>query len=88
MSALWFALAYEENLLEIMIYDIESVTYDSGKLSIVEYIHPFPARMAPELVNKEFASVPAGSTILDPMCGLGTIYPLALTILTGLISQS
>ena len=38
----------------------------------MKYVHPFPARMAPELANKEIASLPVGSRILDPMCGSGT----------------
>ena len=35
-------------------------------------VHPFPARMAPELASKELVFLPAGSKILDPMCGSGT----------------
>ncbi|MGB0478231.1 MAG: hypothetical protein ACPGJJ_02670 [Parvibaculales bacterium] len=35
-------------------------------------IHPFPARMAPELVDEKIAKLPEGSHILDPMCGSGT----------------
>ena len=35
-------------------------------------IHPFPARMAPELVDEKIAELPEGSHILDPMCGSGT----------------
>ena len=38
----------------------------------MEYVHPFPARMAPELASKELVSLPAGSKVLDPMCGSGT----------------
>ena len=36
-------------------------------------IHPFPARMAPELVSSSLMSVPAGGCVLDPMCGSGTV---------------
>lgn len=35
-------------------------------------IHPFPARMAPDLVDQSILSLNEGSKILDPMCGSGT----------------
>ena len=35
-------------------------------------IHPFPARMAPELVDEKISELPDASDILDPMCGSGT----------------
>ena len=35
-------------------------------------IHPFPARMAPDLAKEKLACFPRGSRILDPMCGSGT----------------
>ena len=44
----------------------------------MKYVHPFPARMAPELVNKELTSLPNGSKILDPMCGSGTTLRYAI----------
>lgn len=36
-------------------------------------IHPFPARMAPELARQSLTSVPANGVVLDPMCGSGTV---------------
>ncbi len=36
-------------------------------------IHPFPARMAPELVREALKFVPTGGRVLDPMCGSGTV---------------
>ena len=36
-------------------------------------LHPFPARMAPEIVVKAVDSLPQGSTVLDTMCGSGTV---------------
>jgi len=36
-------------------------------------LHPFPARMAPEIIVKAIDSVPKGSTVLDTMCGSGTV---------------
>ena len=41
-------------------------------------IHPFPARMAPELVNHSLAAVPPGGCVLDPMCGSGTVARAAV----------
>ena len=36
-------------------------------------IHPFPARMAPDLVRDALKVVPSGGWVLDPMCGSGTV---------------
>lgn len=36
-------------------------------------IHPFPARMAPEIVSRSLENVPRGGCVLDPMCGSGTV---------------
>lgn len=36
-------------------------------------LHPFPARMAPEIVMEVVDSIPRGSTVLDTMCGSGTV---------------
>ena len=41
-------------------------------------IHPFPARMAPELVSRSLKEVPAGGRVLDPMCGSGTVARAAV----------
>ena len=41
-------------------------------------IHPFPARMAPELVSRALTAVPAGGRVLDPMCGSGTVVRAAV----------
>lgn len=41
-------------------------------------LHPFPARMAPEIALETLSSVPRGSTVLDPMCGSGTVLREAL----------
>lgn len=40
---------------------------------MVKTVHPFPARMAPGLALDSLASLPAGSTVLDPMSGSGTV---------------
>ncbi len=42
-------------------------------MSIIQPIHPFPARMAPEIVLGEFATLPRSAVILDPMAGSGTV---------------
>jgi hypothetical protein len=39
-------------------------------------IHPFPARMAPGLALVELERLPAGSTVVDPMSGSGTVIAL------------
>lgn len=36
-------------------------------------IHPFPARMAPELALQALALVPKGGVVVDPMVGSGTV---------------
>jgi len=36
-------------------------------------VHPFPARMAPELAVEALEGLPAGTRILDPLCGSGTV---------------
>lgn len=36
-------------------------------------IHPFPARMAPDLSHELLASLKPNSRVLDPMCGSGTV---------------
>lgn len=36
-------------------------------------IHPFPARMAPDLAQDALKGVGPGSLVLDPMCGSGTV---------------
>jgi DNA modification methylase len=40
-------------------------------------IHPFPARMAPEIALEEVASLRPGSLVLDPMAGSGTVVRVA-----------
>jgi DNA modification methylase len=40
--------------------------------SLIKTIHPFPARMAPELVWDELPKAPSRLRILDPMMGSGT----------------
>lgn len=45
-------------------------TLQARKLQV---IHPFPARMAPEIALQRIASMEKGMTLLDPMCGSGTV---------------
>lgn len=42
-------------------------------LSSRNFIHPFPARMAPELALREIETLPPGSFVADPMMGSGTV---------------
>jgi len=41
-------------------------------------LHPFPARMAPEIALLECDRLPKRSTILDPMAGSGTVIRVAI----------
>lgn len=41
-------------------------------------IHPFPARIAPEVVQGAIDELRAGATVLDPMCGSGTVLRTAV----------
>jgi DNA modification methylase len=41
-------------------------------------IHPFPARMAPELALTKLENLPANSIVLDPMAGSGTVLRQAV----------
>ena len=42
-------------------------------------IHPFPARMAPEIAIEELSKLPVGSKVLDPMMGSGTVLRHAVS---------
>lgn len=44
----------------------------------IRSIHPFPARMAPELSRDLIRQLPAGSRVIDPMCGSGTVVRQAV----------
>ncbi|TPD60964.1 site-specific DNA-methyltransferase [Stenotrophomonas maltophilia] len=43
-------------------------------------VHPFPARMAPELALNSLGSLPTSSVVLDPMAGSGTVLRQALSL--------
>lgn len=40
---------------------------------MIRSIHPFPARMAPEIVKDALADLPSRSKVLDPLAGSGTV---------------
>ena len=46
-------------------------------VNVIHPIHPFPARMAPEIALEESARLTAGSLVLDPMAGSGTVLRTA-----------
>lgn len=46
----------------------------------IRSIHPFPARMAPELALDSLRHVPEGSLVLDPMAGSGTVLRQATAL--------
>ena len=39
----------------------------------MKHVHPFPARMAPELALRSISGLPPRATVLDPMAGAGTV---------------
>ena len=39
----------------------------------IQPVHPFPARMAPELAIETLRDLPRSSVVLDPMAGSGTV---------------
>lgn len=43
----------------------------------IKPIHPFPARMAPEIALRASEALPKGSVVLDPMAGSGTVLRCA-----------
>lgn len=43
-------------------------------------IHPFPARMAPEIALESLAKLESGSLVLDPMVGSGTVLRQAAAL--------
>src|SRR2546423_8142009 len=48
------------------------------KTTTRKHVHPFPARMAPEIaLDKIDLLTDPGATVLDPMCGSGTVVRLA-----------
>jgi SAM-dependent methyltransferase len=46
-------------------------------LQAIQPIHPFPARMAPEIALEESRTLRPGSMVLDPMAGSGTVLRAA-----------
>ena len=44
------------------------------------YVHPFPARMAPQIALDALDDVPKDGTVLDPMCGSGTVLRAAVEL--------
>lgn len=46
----------------------------------IRSIHPFPARMAPELALGSLEKLKKGSVVLDPMAGSGTVLRQALSL--------
>jgi DNA modification methylase len=47
-------------------------------MSAPKSIHPFPARMAPELALRAVQELTQGSVVLDPMMGSGTVVRVAV----------
>ncbi len=52
--------------------------YGVTSTSTKKHVHPFPARMAPEIALAKIDTLTKpGATVLDPMCGSGTVVRLA-----------
>lgn len=49
------------------------------KLMVTPPIHPFPARMAPDIALEQCCLLEAGAIVLDPMAGSGTVLRAAAT---------
>jgi hypothetical protein len=47
---------------------------------MISPIHPFPARMAPELVLRSLSNLPPNSIVLDPFAGSGTVLRHAVAL--------
>ena len=45
---------------------------------MTRHLHPFPARMAPEIAFQALSDLPNESVVFDPMCGSGTVLQQAL----------
>lgn len=46
----------------------------------IRTVHPFPARMAPEIALRSLEGLPRNSLVLDPMVGSGTVVRHALAL--------
>jgi hypothetical protein len=46
----------------------------------IRTVHPFPARMAPEIALRSLEGLPRNSLVLDPMVGSGTVVRQALAL--------
>lgn len=46
----------------------------------IRTVHPFPARMAPEIALRSLEGIPRDSLVLDPMVGSGTVVRHALAL--------
>lgn len=43
----------------------------------IKHIHPFPARMAPDIALEHVRDLPDNALVADPMCGSGTVLRVA-----------
>lgn len=60
-----------------MLNQVESKQMTSLLKGTLKPIHPFPARMAPEIALRETGALPKNSVVLDPMTGSGTAVRFA-----------
>ena len=46
----------------------------------VRAVHPFPARMAPEIASEAMSELKPRSTVVDPLCGSGVVLRVAVEL--------
>ena len=51
---------------------------ESKKTQQYRPVHPFPARMAPEIALESISTLPSRSIVVDPMCGSGLVLREAI----------
>lgn len=44
------------------------------------YVHPFPARMAPDIAFQAISNLESDAIVVDPMCGSGTVLTTAINM--------
>ncbi len=60
--------------------DVAGKMADSSNRRSLRPIHPFPARMAPDLVLERLSDIENGSRVLDPMAGSGVVLRHAIEL--------
>lgn len=67
-------------MLKITVYECSPASETLAKIYMLRAIHPFPARMAPDVALEKLSGLPEDSVVLDPMSGSGTVVRQALEL--------